>query len=161
MIQLKQRDPDIPVETTMTLIGQEFGITLRPLPRKERVTAFAEVSKRKGLMNPVTNKMDFVDYFDYKDPKVREILDNLLDKCVIDFEDIILNGATLDGKLRSSKIAVGSIKIEDVEEIKILDPDTGLTASIIPRPRTRYFSELILDKCEELAEISIEAETKN
>jgi hypothetical protein len=161
MITLKKNDPGKPIETTMTLAGEGFPITLLPMLLRDQVVAFAQFRKRKNVPNPVSGKMEMMDYFDDKDEGYLKVADDLLEKHVIDFHGIGLNpGEELDGTLRENKLLLGSVKVEDVEEVKILDPDTKEVA-IILRPRMRYFRNLIFDKCSELAETIAETETKN
>jgi hypothetical protein len=161
MITLKKNDPDKPIWTTMNLAGQDFEIELLPLLERDRVSAFSEFMKRKGLVNPISNKMDFVEYMDYKDPRWAKISDDLLDKHVRNFKGIGGNNREeLDGTIRENKILLGSVKVEDIEEIEIIDPESKEKA-IVPKKRERYFYQLIFDKCTDLANTIAEAETKN
>lgn len=160
MIRLKQNDPDVPVDTTMTLAGEEFPITLLPLPLKDQAAPFNRFRKRKNVPNPISGKMELVEYFDDKDPDFQKAAEDLLDRHVKTFSGIAGPDGELDGSQRANKVLLGSVKVDDFEEIRVIDPETKEEA-VIPRPRTRYFRALIFDKCNELAETIAEAETKN
>jgi hypothetical protein len=160
MITLKQNDPGVPIETTMTLAGEEFPITLLPLPLKDQAAAFNKFRKRKNVPNPMSGKMELVDYFDDKDPDFQKAAEDLLDKHVVTFSKIAGPDGELDGSQRASKILLGSVRVDDFENIRVIDPETKEEA-VIPRPRTRYFRSMIFDKCNELAETIAEAERKN
>jgi hypothetical protein len=165
MIVLKKKDPGASVETTMTIAGTEFSITLLPLPLKDHMDAFAPFRKRKNVPNPISGRMEFMEYFDDKDDKYLKVAEDLLDKHVVNFKGVAIPGADgqpveLDGTKRENKILLGSVKVEDFEEIRVIDPETKEEA-VIPRPRMRYFRALIFDKCNELADTIAEAVEKN
>ncbi len=69
------------------------------------------------------------------------------------------NGNPLDGTVRENKLLLGSVKVEDVEDIEILDEAGG--KSYIKQKRIRFFRSLIFDKAMELAAVTAESEIKN
>jgi hypothetical protein len=161
MLILRSNDPSKAVETTMELAGETFDITLLPLAIQDYAAAFAPFRRRRNVPNPVSGKMELVEYFDDTDQKAEKVAHELLDKVVIDFKGIAgPDGKELDGKVRENKILLGNVKVKDQEEVKVFEPETKEEAVIL-RPRTRYFRNLIFDKCQELAETIAEVAEKN
>ena len=161
MLILRSNDPEKPVETTMELLGERFDITLLPLPLKDQIAILAPFRKRRNVPNPVTGKMEMIEYFDDKDDKAEESMNELLCKHVITFSGIAgADGRELDGTKRENKILLGNVKVKDQEEIQVIDPETKERA-IVLRPRVRNFRLLIFDKCNELADTIAEVSEKN
>jgi hypothetical protein len=161
MLILRSNDPEKPVETTMDLAGETFDITLLPLPLKDQIAVFAPFRKRRNVPNPVTGKMELVEYFDDKDDKADEIMNELLCKHLITFSGIAgADGRELDGSKKENKVLLGNVKVKDQEEIEVFEPETKERAVVL-RPRIRHFRMLIFDKCNELADTIAEVSEKN
>lgn len=160
MIKIKRKQLDVPVTVDMELSGVPFEIELLPLPQKEWIRILEPFRRRKSVLNPSTSKMEITNFTDEDSVKYMEVTDDLLDRLIRNFRGIAgENDKELDGTLKENKLLLGSIKIEDVEEIQIQDEagDKG----VIRRPRTRMFRQLIFEKATELADTTVEAERKN
>jgi hypothetical protein len=161
MIKLSKRQTEIPIEDTMRLADTEFPIELLPLDQKEFLKMMSPFRRRKNAFNPVTKQMDLQTYFDDDNPKYQQAIDDLMDKHIRNFKGISLDGETeLDGTNRENKLLLCSVKVEDIEEIPMEDPETKEKA-VIHQKRERFFSALILDKLFELAKVRAEVATKN
>lgn len=161
MIVIKKRDPNVPVRTTMELAGQSFDIELLPLTAKDRLEIFKPFEKRKYIPNPVTQLMNEVSYFQDDKGEFKTKREDLIDKHVINFWGIGENENTpLDGSKRENKLLIASIVVDDVEDIRVEDPQTKEIV-VIKNHTKRNFGEKILDKCVELSKAIVEAETKN
>jgi hypothetical protein len=161
MIKINKPDTSKAVDDVMTLNGTEFPITLLPLEQKDFFKKFNAFRRRKNAYNPVTKLMDLQTYFDDEDPKYISTVEDLLDAHVLNFHGISIDGETeLDGTKRENKILLGSIRVEDNEDIPLEDPQTKEKV-IITQKRERPFSALIFDKCMELAKVTAKAEIKN
>lgn len=162
-IKMGSRDLTVPVRTTMELGGIKFEIELLPFSEKEQFAIFREFRKMKKVLNPVSKTMELIPYLDFEDgndKKLDEKMEKELDRIVRNFWGIgDLEGNERDGTLKENKLLLGSIKVEDFEEIPIED-DTGGKA-IIKQKRTRRFSALIFNEAARLAETIIETEIKN
>jgi hypothetical protein len=161
MIKITQPNALKPIETTMKIGETEFQIELLPLPRKNFWKAMSEFRKRKNAFNPVTKIMDLQTYFDEDNPKYQDAIDNMIDKHVINFKGISVDGETeIDGTLKENKLLLASLTIEDIEEIPVEDPETHEKA-VITQKRERLFRTLIIDKLLDLAKTKVETEVKN
>jgi len=160
MIKIKKPAIGKAITTEMTLAGETFEIDLMPLTEEERLNVFKIFRKRKNVVNPITKQMELVSYFDDNDLEFQKLADDLLCQVIVDFRGIGNgNGEPLDGTLRENKLLLGSLKVQDIEEISIVD-ESNQTA-VIRQPRERYFRTLIFDKAVELSQAIVEAETKN
>jgi len=160
MIKIKKPKLNKVVTTEMTLEGEIFEIDLMPLPEEERLKMFRPFLKRKNVQNPFSKQMEITTYMDYNDEAFANVADNLLDHVVINFRGIAdEKGSPLDGSLRENKILLGSIKVNDIEEITLVD-ENGQSATM-HQPRERFFRTLIIDKAVELAQAIAEVERKN
>ena len=160
MIKIKRKQLDMPVTVDMELSGVSFEIELLPLPQKEWIRILEPFRKRKTVLNPSTNRMEIASFTDEDSEKYMEVTDALLDRLVRNFRGIAgENDQELDGTLKENKLLLGSVKIEDMEEIQIQDEagDKG----VIRRPRTRMLRQLIFEKATELADTTVETERKN
>ncbi len=160
MIKLKKHQTNTPVVTEMELAGCKFEIELTPIEPSEVVKLFTKFRKWRNVYNPISKQMEIQHYIDDTDPEYLSFTDNLLDKIVKNFKGISdENGNPLDGTVRENKLLLGSVKVEDVEDIEILDEAGG--KSYIKQKRIRFFRSLIFDKAMELAAVTAESEIKN
>jgi len=160
MIKIQKAKPDEAVTVEMTLAGETFEIDLMPITDEERINAFKAFRKRKQLYNPLSKGMELVSYFDDEDPAFRKAADDLLDKIIVDFRGVgDAEGNPIDGKLLENKLLLGSISVEDVEEIPVVD-ESGAT-SIIRQARKRLLRALIVDRAVALSQATAEVDEKN
>lgn len=162
MIKLKKRSAGVPVTVEMELAGEKFDMEIIPKPRSEQAEVLAEFKKTKTVPNPKTGRMEVVVYYDSDkatNDKYEKKANDLLDEIVSNFHGVGNSEGELDGTKRDNKILLGSVLVEDVEEIQIED-ESGEKA-VIKQPRKRMFRQLIFDKSTELADVIAEAETKN
>lgn len=160
MIKLRKPSAEKVVTTTMKLAGEEFEIDLVPLTEEDRLNIFRKFRKKKSIHNPVTRAMEMLTYFDDDDAGFQKAADELLCKIIVDFRNIAdVNGVPFDGKLEENKMLLGSVKVDYIEDITVVD-ESGQTA-IIKQPRERYLRASIIDKAVELSSTVAEAEAKN
>jgi hypothetical protein len=146
--------------TTMSLAGQEFDIELLHITEEDRVKVFRKFRKNRQVVNPVSKQVEILPFFDDNDPAFKSSADDLLDQVVLNFHGIgDETGKEYDGTLRENKLLLGSIEVEDVEDIPITD-EAGDKA-VIHRPRIRPFRALIFDKAVALSKAVAEADKKN
>lgn len=158
-IKLTRNESGKSIRTEMELAGGKFEIELLPCPEKEWWKQFLPFSKTKNIPNVLTKAMNMLEYFDTKDPGYEKLVEDLLDKHVINFWGIEVNGKLLDGSLRENKLLLGDFKIEDDEIIEYTDGE-GKKGRFVQK-RERYFRILIIEKIHDLARLKSEAETKN
>ena len=161
MIKIGRHEIGKAVITEMELAGQKFEIELLPCEAQEFIDVIAPCRRQKSVLNPLLKKMEMISYLDDNDEKYRAITDDLLDKLVVNFHGIgDKDGIPLDGTARANKILLGSVKVEDFEEIPIEDKETKEKA-VLKQRRVRLFRALIFDRAVELAQTIAEAESKN
>lgn len=156
MITLKKPGSQ-PVTTTMTLLGEEFMLTLLPLSEEEYAEVFRPFRKVSQVVNKITRQMDRQSYFeDDKNKELDQAIDALLCRKLLDFDGIAdEQGKMLDGKADENKIALGNVIVDDVENIDLIDESTG-EKGVMKLPRKKRFKFLILDRAKELSSASIE-----
>lgn len=156
MITLKKPGSQ-PVITSMTLLGEDFTVTLLPLSDEEYAEVFRAFRKVSQVVNKITRQMDRQTFFeDDKNKELDQALDVLLCKHLLDFEGIAdEQGQPLDGKLSENKIALGNVIVDDMENIDLVDENTG-DKGVMKLPRKKKFKFLILDRAKELANSTIE-----
>jgi hypothetical protein len=160
MIKIKRPVVNKTITTEMTLAGETFEIDLLPITEDERLDVFKPFRKRRNVNNPITKQMEIVTYFDDNDPGFRKAADDLLCKVIANFRGIgDEKGLAIDGSLKENKLLLGSVKVQDIEEITVMDENNQ--TAVIKQPRQRYFRALILDKAVELSEAAVETEIKN
>lgn len=161
MIKLNRPNVDAPIETTMTLAGVEFPITLIPLDQKYYLKRMSGFRKRKNAYNPVSKTMDLQTYFDDDDPEYQRVVEDILTEHIVNFKGISLDGTTeLDGTIKENKVILINVRVQDFEVLEWED-DATKEKGKFKQPRDRYFSGLILDKLFELAKIRAEVSGKN
>jgi len=160
MINIKKHQPGTPIVTEMELAGTTFEIELVPQTDKENWEVFKPFRKRKNIYNPVTKNMETQTYLDDADPEFAKIADDRLDKVVRNFRGIAVDDVELDGTRRENKLLLGSVQVEDTEDIEIEDAATGERA-VIKQKRVRSFRQLIFEKAAQLGKATAEAATKN
>lgn len=156
MITLKKPGSQ-PAITTMTLLGEDFTLTLLPLSDEEYSEVFRPFRKVSQVVNKITRQMDRQAYFeDDKNKELDQALDALLCQKLLDFDGIAdEQGQPLDGKLNENKIALGNVVVDDVESIDLVDEATG-DKGVMKLPRKKKFKFLILDRAKELSSSQIE-----
>jgi hypothetical protein len=160
MIKLRRNEPNKSIIAEMTLAGETFKIELIPFSEQEQIKLFKPFRKTKNVVNPLTKRMEIIPYLDNSNVDYMKMSEDLLDKIVVNFWGIGGADGELDGSVRENKILLGSVQVDDVEDITVVDQDTGEKA-IIKQPRTRKFSALIFDKASKLAGTIVEVETGN
>lgn len=160
MIKISKRKIGVPVVTEMELAGQRFEIELLPTDDMQLFEDFKPFRKTKPVLNSYTKKMEQFTYLNEDDPAFLKVAEKRLLKIVNNFWGIAGNdGVELDGTKDENKLLLGSVQIEDTEDINVEDGAGG--TAVIKQPRVRPFRTLIFEKAAELGKAVAEAEIKN
>lgn len=149
-----------PVETTIDIPGGAIDMELIPCDEEDFFKDLRKFRKTKMIPNPITKRMDQVTYFDDDNPEYARIADALLLKHLVSFTGVVDDaGDPIDGTLPEAKLLLGKVVIEDTEDITITD-ESGATVTV-NQPRRRYMRQIIFERVQDLARVTLKAEIKN
>lgn len=161
MIKLRKLNKGT-IRCEMELLGQVFEAELRPLSSDDDLKLSAPYRKTRSVN---TDKgPQIVPYIDAKD--FQALNDAYLRHCVVNFWGIGIedeNGMLkeLDGSKFENQKLITDIELpsNEPDTISAVCPSCGQTHNVdTGRPKKRLFHAVIMDKCRELARVTVEAQ---